>query len=79
MYFEFLDCFWLYFFYTCLIGFRLDTGRLPFTLIVKLIPNYLKEVYFYKDFEYDPARDRMNKVYICAIPFLLDIIYIKEL
>lgn len=79
MYLNCFDCLWVYLFYSCLCGFRLDTGRLPFSLIVKIIPTYLKEAYFYKDFEYDANRDRMNKVYICAIPFLLDIMYIKEL
>lgn len=78
----YLNCFnvlWVYLFYSCLVGFRLDTGRLPFTLIIKLFPTYIKEFDYYQGLEYDPQRDRQNKIYFLSVPYLLDFMYIKEL
>lgn len=74
---EFLNCVWLYLFYYCLIGFRIDTSRLPFSLVVRLFPFYSVDFWIYTSHEV--ANGHYNRRTDITIPFICDIEFIQEI
>lgn len=72
------DFIWLYFFFYCLFGFRIDTSRLPFTIFVRFFPTDIKEFWYCNDAEYDFDHDRLNDVIFLTIPHILDFSFWKE-
>ena len=61
---EFWNTLWVYFLSRCLFGFKLDTSRLPFSAVVRLIPFYKVDFWYNADYDYDVEHNVMNyKIY----------------
>lgn len=76
---EFWNTVWIYFLERCLFGFKIDTSRLPFSLIVNLIPFYKVNFWCNADYEYDMQHQVMNYKMDLIIPYLCDIMLIKQI
>lgn len=75
---DFFNFLWIYLFKQCLLGLRLDTSNLPFSLVVKLIPFGKEDFWFNSEYYYDNVHKIMNKRIDLIIPWLCDIILIHE-
>lgn len=75
---DFWKAVWIYFLTNCLLGFRLDTSRLPFSFMIKLIPFYKCDFDFRHDYEYDTIHQVMNYGIYLIIPYVCDIILIWQ-
>ena len=75
---EFFNLFWIYFLNQCLLGFRLDTSRLPFSIVVRFIPFGKEDFWYNNEYYYDEAHGVMNKRIDLIIPFLCDIMLVCQ-
>lgn len=75
---EFWNVVWIWFLEKCLFGFKIDTSRLPFSLVVRLIPFYKVNFWFNAGYDYDVKHHVMNYKVDLIIPFLCDIMLIKQ-
>lgn len=75
---EFWNTVWIYFLSKCLLGFRIDTSRMPFSTVVRLIPFYKLDFWYNADYEYDVAHNVMNYKIDLIIPFICDIMLIWQ-
>lgn len=75
---EFWNTVWIYLLSKCLLGFRIDTSRLPFSTVVRLIPFYKLDFWYNADYEYDVAHNVMNYKIDLTIPFICDIMLIWQ-
>lgn len=75
---EFWNTVWIYFLSKCLLGFKIDTSRLPFSAVVRLIPFYKVDFWYNADYDYDMVHNVMNYKIDLLIPFLCDIMLIWQ-
>lgn len=75
---EFWNTLWVYFLSRCLFGFKLDTSRLPFSAVVRLIPFYKVDFWYNADYDYDAEHNVMNYKIDLIIPFVCDIMLIWQ-
>lgn len=75
---EFWNTLWIYFLSRCLFGFKLDTSRLPFSAVVRLIPFYKVDFWYNTDYDYDVEHNVMNYKIDLIIPFVCDIMLIWQ-
>lgn len=74
---EFFNVLWITLFKSCLIGFKLDTSRLPFSVYVKLIPFYSIDFWIKTQEEYVVNLDKTFTRTDILIPFLCDMVIIR--
>jgi len=75
---EFWNTLWIYLLSRCLFGFKLDTSRLPFSAVVRLIPFYKVDFWYNADYDYDVEHNVMNYKIDLIIPFVCDIMLIWQ-
>lgn len=75
---EFFNVLWIYILEKCLFGFRFDTSIFPFSIIVRLFPFYKANFWYNADYEYDKEHGIMNYRIDLIIPFVCDLVLIKQ-
>lgn len=73
---DFFNVIWIYFLSKCLFGFRIDTSKLPFSIVARFGLFYSADFYYDSRLEYDHEHGIMNYRLDLIIPFLFDIILI---
>lgn len=76
---EFWNTVWIYLLSKCLFGFRIDTSRLPFSVSVRFIPFYKVDFWCNSRKFYDLEHRVMNRQIDLIIPYLCDIMFIKQI
>lgn len=76
---DFFNIIWIYFLSKCLFGFRIDTSKLPFSIVARFIPFYSVDLYYNNELQYDSIHNKTNRRIDLIIPCLCDIIYIEEI
>lgn len=76
---EFWNTVWIYLFTKYLIGFRIDTSKLPFSIFIKFIPFYKVDFWYNSKIFYDKRNGFLNKQIDLIIPYLCDIVFVKQI
>lgn len=63
----------------CLLGFRFDTSKLPFSVLAMFIIFYDVDFYIGTHCEVDDVTGRFNKYYELMIPCVCDIMIVREI
>lgn len=69
----FFNVLWVYFLEKCLFGLRLDTSKLPFSIMARFIPFYTYDFWINKTVEYQSESGQFIKRIDLLLPFICDI------